>query len=255
MGKLIPTFKINGSEDVELTLDTKLTDQEVAQKLAKAKAEERQRLSDYYNGLRQSNITYISDLEAAGKDTLVINDILFAMPENVFGKEAYTPPVAISIDKQMVNFRWQTLRTRDTQKMSSGQTRARIGLTLFFVGLHDIKNGLRRLIATFNTIPFIYIENSFIRANLMPNSGSENMANLMPNSGSENMACTLVGMSIKTVQGMTNVLAVDLDLMWFNYKPYTNNFYYRKSRQSIIDAPKTTEGVFDKNLTSSEGIQ
>lgn len=190
--------------------------------------------------IRDSQITYTQKLENAGQDTLQIGDLIFGMPNTKDG--ALTPPIAINTAKQAINYKWQTLRTDTSVKVASGKSNARISFSLYFVGMSAINSGLRRLIATFNSLPFVYVENSFIRANLAPDNWG-------------NMACSLVGLNIRTEQGLTNVLVADLDLLWFNYKPYANNFWFRQRWDSVLELKETAPDVYGSLATMAEGVK
>ncbi len=186
--------------------------------------------------LRKTQLSYIDQVPTLGLDTLQIHDILFAMPTDL------TPPTSIRIDKDMVNYKWHTLRTSEVQKVTSGHSTARIYLSLYFVGLEAINNGLRRLLAVFNGLPFVYIENSFIRNNLVPAEKEQ-----------RNMACSLVSIAVRTEPQTPNVLVADLTLLWFNYKPFATDFHFRKSWNSVHDAPITTQTVYDQQIMSIAG--
>jgi len=193
-------------------------------------------LEEVHKRLQNTQLSYIHQIPALGLDTLQIHDLVFAMPKQL------TPPTLIRIDKDMINYRWNTLRTKELQKVTSGHSTARIYLQLYFVGLDAINNGLRRLLTVFNTLPFVYVENSFIRKNLVSSEAEQC-----------NMACSLLTMSVRTEPQTPNVLVADLTLLWFNYKPYAVDFWFRKSWNSIFDAPKDTQAVYDRQILSLSG--
>lgn len=217
-----------------------------AERAASAKTLEEQR-KKRQEAINKQYVTYAEDLTKEGMDSLEINTVRFAMPTEL------TPPTAIRIDKQNINFKWQTLRTTASQKVTSGHANARITMALYFVGERAINTGLRRLIATFKALPFVFIENKFIRSNLSPNSPTT-------------MACSLVNMTIRTEQNLPDTLVVDLDLQWFNYRPYSAGFWFRKDRVSIIDeeteatdsllkpSPAASKAVYDTSASIAEGF-
>ena len=194
-------------------------------------------LEEAFKILKASQLTYIDKLSEMGTDTLQIHDLIFAMPEKL------TPPTSIRIDKDMINYRWHTLRTSEVQKVTSGHSTARIYLSLYFVGKDAINSGLRRLLAVFNGLPFVYIENSFIRNNLAPKNDNEK----------RNMACSLVNIAVRTVPQTPNVLAADLTLLWFNYRPFATDFWFRKSWNSTLETPKATQATYNKEILKIAG--
>lgn len=184
----------------------------------------------------KDKILYVHNNKGFKGDTLQIGDILFAMPSNL------PPPQAIQITDEIVNFKWQALRTQEPFKVASGLGSKRIGITLYFVGLEQINTGLIRLIATFDTVPFVYIENEFVRATVSPNSD-------------ENIAVSLISLSMRTEQGLTNVIAVDLELSVFNYYPYSPHFWFREKYDSIFQAPLNVRTSYEVGATKSvEGV-
>jgi hypothetical protein len=189
-----------------------------------------------FKELRETQLTYSDKIPEFGLDSLQINDLIFAMPKSL------TPPTAIRIDKDMINYRWHTLRTNEVQKVTSGHSNARIHLSLYFVGLDAINSGLRRLLAVFDALPFVFVENSFIRKNLT-SAGD----------GESNMACSLVSIAVRTEPQTPNVLVADLTLLWFNYKPFATNFWFRKSWNSVLETPRDTRSIYDKEILAAAG--
>jgi len=154
------------------------------------------------------------------KNRLLIGDLIFSVPVNQ--TTGNIVPASILIDKQFINHKYQTLRTEKAFKSSSGHSTAHISMTLLFVGQTAINTGLRRLLATFKGMAFFSIENDFIRSNLIPNNEDQVMA------------CSLQDYVIRTVEGLPTTLAMDVRLLWFNYFPYSPNFWYRRDWQVAI---------------------
>jgi uncharacterized protein YcbK (DUF882 family) len=198
--------------------------------------QKKQEFQSVLEHLRKTQLSYIDQVPELGLDTLQIHDLVFAMPRDL------TPPTSIRIDKDMINYRWHTLRTSEVQKVTSGHSTARIYLSLYFVGLNAINKGLRRLLAVFNGLPFVYVENSFIRNNLVPAETEK-----------RNMACSLVSIAVRTEPQTPNVLVADLTLLWFNYKPFATDFWFRKSWNSVLEAPTDTQTVYDRQIMSIVG--
>ena len=206
-----------------------------AEKAAASKALDDQR-KKRQEEINKQHVTYTEDLIKEGIDSLEINTVRFAMPTEL------TPPTAIRIDKQNINFKWQTLRTTASQKVTSGHANARITMALYFVGDKAINTGLRDLIATFKALPFVFIENRFIRSNLSPNSPAT-------------MACSLVNMTVRTEQNLPDTLVVDLDLQWFNYRPYSAGFWFRKDRKSIVkEGTEATDSLLESLPSASKAV-
>ena len=78
------------------------------------------------------------------------------------------PPTQISISDEKRNFRYNSLRSKGETILSSGRSTTRIDLDVFFTGLDDINNKLRPLLAQFKTVPFLPIENEYIKSILNP---------------------------------------------------------------------------------------
>jgi hypothetical protein len=198
--------------------------------------EKRQEMELVFKKLRESQLSYIDKIPEMGLDTLQIHDLIFALPRDL------TPPTSIRIDKDMINYKWHTLRTSEVQKVTSGHSTARIYLSLYFVGLKAINSGLRRLLAVFNGLPFVYVENSFIRNNLAPSGDKEEK---------RNMACSLVNISVRTEPQAPNVLVAELTLLWFNYRPFATNFWFRKSWNSTLEAPRSTQALYNREIIAA----
>ena len=142
-------------------------------------------------------------------DTFIINDI-----------ELSVPPTAISINKQAYNATFETLRTKTTQKTKSGRSEVQITFQVPFVGITDINKKLRPLLAQLRLTPFCWVENKYIRDNMLPPSvpGSKT---------SSNMALTLRGLTLQMHAGDPDTVFAHFDFLWFNYRPYSSNFEYK----------------------------
>ena len=80
------------------------------------------------------------------------------------------PPTQISITDEAMNFRFQTLRQPGESVATSGKSTTRIDLDIVFNGINDINNKLRPLIAQLKTVPFIQIDNEYVRSVVNPSS-------------------------------------------------------------------------------------
>lgn len=80
------------------------------------------------------------------------------------------PPTQISITDEAMNYRFQTLRQPGESVASSGKNTTRVELEIVFNGLDDINNKLRPLLAQLKTVPFIQIDNEYVRTVVNPSS-------------------------------------------------------------------------------------
>jgi endonuclease YncB( thermonuclease family) len=143
--------------------------------------------------------------ELFGRDALVLGHLLFEVP-----------PLAIRIKKGNITYRWKPLRTKESIAIKSGNGECYIEIDLVFVGKSQIQDSLSELIALFKKVPFCFIENTHIRKMMIPNNPDESMA-----------VC-LQTMVIDAISGRPNTVYVTLITKWFNYKPYSQNFWFRK---------------------------
>lgn len=191
--------------------------------LMQRSAEAQRAAAERLDAIRNYQISYRQNILAKhGNDTIQIGDIIFGMPAS----DDLAPPSVIRIDNRIYNYKWNTLRSKYTDKVPSGRSNARVAMSIYFIGQADIDSGLRRLIATFNSVPFVYVENKFLRSVLSPKS-------------TENMAFSFVSLNVRTEPGLPTVLIADIDLLWFNYRPYAPDFLFRRKWQSILEQKKT----------------
>lgn len=149
---------------------------------------------------------FVSDInKISAESRFVINDVTLSVP-----------PTAIRIDRNNVNYRWHTLRSKNPQKVKSGHGNIQVGLTIYFVGIKAIDEGLRRLLVQLEHHPFVYVNNTYLRDNIIPGSN-------------RNMAFTVLDFTVRTEPGLVDTLALDLDMTWFNYKPFSKDFTFRKT--------------------------
>jgi len=161
--------------------------------------------------LRTAGTTRVNSLvENFGTDALVLGDILFQVP-----------PLAIRINKGNMAWQWKPLRANNAITVKSGQGECFIEIDLAFVGLYQINEVLRPLIRLWKLSPFSFIENLFIRSMMLPESPEETM-----------MVC-LETLVMDTVAGKPNTVFATLLLRWFNYKPYSKNFFYRRTWEGL----------------------
>lgn len=152
--------------------------------------------------------------------TFIINDIeLTISPEN------------ISIDRAAQVKQYQPIRTKGTAKVRSPSSNVSITVQAKFVGVDDINNKLRPLVAQFLLTPFCYVENQYIRDTMLGHDHS-----------SENMALALQNLTISTIEGLPFTWNVVFSFTWFNYKPYTRGFFFKNelfnsSQKNMVGNP------------------
>jgi len=144
--------------------------------------------------------------ELYGADALVLGHLLFTIP-----------PVALRINKTNINYRWKPLRTNETIAVKSGNGECWIEIDLVFVGLDQINRELSGLIALWQRVPFCFVENQHIRNMMIPDRPEDSMALCLD---------TLV---LDVVAGRPDMVQASLITKWFNYKPYSMNFWFRRS--------------------------
>ena len=126
-------------------------------------------------------------------------------------------PTMIQLNEQDLTYSWKTLRTKSTAKMASGHTKKVIHVQIPFKS--EMILDLHRLLVEFRHSPFMFIENRYLREVLCPEWGPNN---------NQKMAFTLRNANVQPAAGLTDVWILDLQLSWFNYFPYTNNWLYRE---------------------------
>lgn len=143
--------------------------------------------------------------ELFGQDAMVLGHLLFKVP-----------PLAIRVKKGNITYRWKPLRTQESIAVKSGNGEAYIEVDLAFVGINQIQHSLADLIALWKSVPFCFIENVHIRKMMVPERPDESMAVCLE---------TLV---MDAVSGRPNTVYATLLLKWFNYKPFSQNFWFRR---------------------------
>jgi murein DD-endopeptidase MepM/ murein hydrolase activator NlpD len=151
--------------------------------------------------------------------TFIINDVRLEIP-----------PTQISVNKNASLRELKALRTKSSIKTKSGKATISVSLDVFFVGADDINNKLRPLLAQFVLTPFCYVENQYLRDEILGEEGQE-----------ENMALALQNITVNTVPGHPDTFNVRMHFLWFNYKPYTPNFYFKN--MPFISLPQRQPGV------------
>lgn len=138
-------------------------------------------------------------------DTFVINDVVLRIP-----------PEEIHIQRRSMPHVIKALRSNSSIKTKSGHSAIDVNFTVPFIGPEEVNKKLRPLIAQFLLTPFCYIENKFLRDAIL---GGEN--------DTQSMALALQAINIGTVPGEPHTIQVSFNFTWFNYLPYTPNFYFK----------------------------
>lgn len=170
-----------------------------------------------------------------GEDALILGHLLFNVP-----------PQAIRVRKGNISYRWKPLRTNESLAIKSGNGECWIEIDIDIVGLDQINRELVGLVSLFKRIPFCPIENSFIRGQIIPDNPEDAMAVCLH---------TMVG---DVMSGKPDTVNVTLMLQWFNYKPYSQNFWLRRrwSASNQSQPPILQEEVprEETNPFSLEGV-
>ena len=160
-------------------------------------------------------------------DNFIINDI-----------KLYVDPTAISIHKENLEYSFRTLRSKGSTKVASGNGAFHVQVNITFSPEMVIQ--LHRLITQIRNIPFIYIENKFIQ---------DSMGIPLSNDGGKFF--TVFGCSVNNHPSSPFSFVCQLDLRYFNTKPYSNNikyisdYIYESKTSNYIN--KYVHGVYEDN--------
>jgi endonuclease YncB( thermonuclease family) len=160
-----------------------------------------QRAEYFERGRRRVNT--LTDL--FGLDALVLGHLVFDIP-----------PTAIRIKKGNITYRWKPLRTKESIAVKSGNGECYIEIDLAFDGIDQIRDSLSELISLWKKVPFCYVENAHIRKMMIPEKHGDSMALCLE---------TLV---LDAVAGRPSTVFATLVTRWFNYKPFSQNFWFRR---------------------------
>lgn len=151
----------------------------------------------------QARIRTLTDL--FGQDAMILGHLLFKVP-----------PLAIRVKKGNITYRWKPLRTQESIAVKSGNGECYIEVDLAFVGLSQIQHSLANLVGLWKSVPFCFIENVHIRKMMVPENPDASMAVCLE---------TLV---MDAVSGRPNTVYATLLMKWFNYRPFSKNFWFRR---------------------------
>ena len=140
----------------------------------------------------------------------------------------YVPPTSISFHKENLEYSYKSLRSRVSTKILSGNGsfHAQVNITIPPEGIVQ----LHRLICQVRNSPFVYIENKFIQDSMLIVSERRGLL------------FTLFGINVQNHPSSPTSWLVELDLRYFNHKPYIENINFKRH---VEDGFK--KGVFYKN--------
>lgn len=149
---------------------------------------------------------------------------------------------AIKIQKQNINAYFATLRQSSPTGIRSGKANVIVSIDMAFPNHHEVDTVLAPLIAHFKISPFVQMQSDHIASTIL----IEETSHLM-------MAATLNNLSIHTRPGEPESLYVTLDLLWFNYAPYSKDFNFKTlaplaGKTRLISESSLYRETFDKIL-------
>ena len=136
-------------------------------------------------------------------DFLVLNDLTF---ENV-------PTAAIRTEAKADVFVGETLRTKAPVVDTSGRAATTVTITLAFDEGRPQQEKLRRLVGEIMHHPFVFVENRKIRDDCAFSS-------------TKTMVFVLESCTLRSGGAAVGTIFADLVLHTFNYKPFSNHFWY-----------------------------
>lgn len=142
-------------------------------------------------------------------NVFIINDIALSIP-----------PTNIVISKEDVYWNWKTLRSKSSTKVPSGQGFCQVTVNIIFTP--NLILHLHRLIVEIKHNPFVSVENRFLRDSLFPYTSFGNQEII------EQMAFAVSNFHVNEAPGLPGTMVVRMDMKYFNYKPYTPNYLYKK---------------------------
>lgn len=135
-----------------------------------------------------------------------INDVDFVVP-----------PTSISVHKEGLNYSIKSLRTKSSVKLASGNGIYHVQVNIT-VPPQELLS-LHRLICQVKNNPFVYVKNAFLKDSLEIETGERTR-------NSNNIFFTLMGLNINNHPASPKSFIVELDLRYFNNKPYIENLEF-----------------------------
>lgn len=140
---------------------------------------------------------------------------------------------SIKIQKQNINSYFSTLRQSTPTGIRSGKANVIVSIDMAFPNHYEIDSVLAPLIAHFKISPFVQLQSDHIASTVL----TEETDHLI-------MAATLNNLSIHTRPGEPESLYATLDLLWFNYAPYSRDFNFK----TLVPQATKTRLISDSNL-------
>ena len=123
------------------------------------------------------------------------------------------PPTAISVHKENLEYNYKTLRTRVSTKVASGNGILHGQIGLVFPPQEILQ--LHRLVCQIKNNPFVYIDNAYLMQSIGRSEGPSYF--------------TVVGLNISNHPSAPNTFIAELDIRYFNEKPYDRDLGFRRN--------------------------
>lgn len=159
-----------------------------------------------------------------------INDVFFTVP-----------PTNISVHKEGLNYSVKSLRTKSSVKVASGNGIYHAQVTIV-VPPKDLLR-LHRIICQIKNNPFVYINNAFLKDSLdAEEEGSGRNFSLF---------FTAMGLNINNHPSSPGSFIVELDLRYFNNKPYIENLRFKNDGKLGSFGIKQSQNPLDRAAVSN----
>lgn len=135
-----------------------------------------------------------------------INDIDFIVP-----------PTSISVHKEGLNYSIKSLRTKSSVKIASGNGIYHVQVNITIPPKELLS--LHRLICQVKNNPFVYVENQFLKDSLEVDTQTDHGSQI-------DIYFTVMGLNINNHPASPGSFIVELDLRYFNSKPYIENLSF-----------------------------
>ncbi len=185
-----------------------------------------------YQAAKTTDYLNVSSFELFPDEFLIINDISFTS----------VPTAAISLESPTDVFVGETIRSQAPVISSEGRQDLLLKLSLPFKPGEEQTVKLRRLMAELTKHPLVFIYNNKVRKSL----GID---------GIETTMFILESGSLRSTSDTPGTIVLDLLLHYFNYKPFSNHFYYNTKLNGVsIDRNRfqVAEPINITELTSFE---
>jgi hypothetical protein len=162
-----------------------------------------------------------------------INDIIFSVP-----------PETIQISQHYSNLEMPLLRTKENSTLKSGHGDYYLSVPLLFPDRIAINNQLAPLIQQFRKTPICLVENELVRRTIFPGTQDSRTGRRMP--AADNIAFSMANITVSTVADFPQALQAQLNLMYFNYFPFSNRFTFIRgwdSKSGAIAPSNPTEAA------------